>query len=395
MSERKVMLAKQEGASDKVYMLHLKPSGAGWVVERGNARRGQPLRMGFVVDKPVDLGVAISAFEKKLKEQLREGYKISEGDAGPGYDVGEAAGEASGHRQQLPTAISDQRARELIDDAMWCLQLKANGERRSVEVTPDGQVRGINKLGLYTPIPTHWVHAFGVLAAEGGALIDGEQIGDVLHAFDVLHFNVNDLRNMGFEMRAKQLDRMLAHHGDRLASVLKPLPVYGDAASKASAVAAIKARNDEGVVFKRKDAPYSGGRSEDALKWKFTETATCVVTVRNAQRSVGIALLDAAGQLRPVGNVTIPANHEPPEPGHLVEVALLYYNPRGGLEQPVYLGRRNDVLRDECHFGQILRLKPGVQMPVELWNAGAGQQLAAAGDSTPKPAQARARRMAP
>lgn len=282
--------------------------------------------------------------------------------------MGEAAGQASGHRQELPTAISRERAEALLRDDLFALQAKANGERRSVEVLPDGQVRGINKLGLYTPIPSHWIEAFSVLASEGGALIDGEQIGDELHAFDVLKFNINDLRDRPFELREQQLGRMIAHHGDRLAAVLKPLKLF-KGANKALAAQEIELQNGEGFVLRRLDAPYRAGRSEDVLKFKFTESSTCIVVARNEQRSVAIGLIDAAGDLRSVGNVTVPANHRVPEAGELVEVQYLYYNPLGAFEQPVYLGGRSDVAHHECHFGQVLRLKPGVEMPVELWNA--------------------------
>jgi len=372
MSERKITLYMREGSADKVYQLHLRPAGDLWIVERGNARRGQSLRMGLLTQVPVTLDRANDEFDKKVKEQMRKGYH--EGEGASSYTSSEFAGRGSDHRQQLPTAISRERAEALLRDSAWGLQAKANGVRTTLEVTGDRLVRGINKLGLYVPVPEHWVEAFGVLAAEGGALIDGEQIGDELHAFDVLKLNINDLRDRPFDLRVQQLDRILAHHGAAMAAVLKPLKVFKTAEEKAAAARDIEANNGEGFVFKLLSAPYAPGRSDTVFKYKFTESSTCVVTARNAQRSVAIGLIDATGQLRPVGNVTIPPNHGIPEKGQLVEVQYLYLNPHGAFEQPVYLGTRDDVASDECHFGQVSRLKPGVVMPAELWAGAADHE---------------------
>jgi len=52
---------------------------------------------------------------------------------------------------------------------------------------------------------------------------------------------------------------------------------------------------------------------------------------------------------KPMGNVTIPPNHEVPDPGQVVEVRYLYVNgENGSLYQPTYLGVRKDVEPQEC-----------------------------------------------
>jgi bifunctional non-homologous end joining protein LigD len=45
----------------------------------------------------------------------------------------------------------------------------------------------------------------------------------------------------------------------------------------------------------------------------------------------------------PVGNCTIPANHEIPNVGDLVEIRYLYAYRGGSLYQPIYEGIRNDL----------------------------------------------------
>jgi hypothetical protein len=54
------------------------------------------------------------------------------------------------------------------------------------------------------------------------------------------------------------------------------------------------------------------------------------------------------------GNVTIPANHQIPRVGDVVEVRYLYaYRDSLALYQPVYLGPRDDVDPGECLVSQL------------------------------------------
>lgn len=119
----------------------------------------------------------------------------------------------------------------------------------------------------------------------------------------------------------------------------------------------VKAKGGEGLVFKRLMAPYVAGRPNsggDALKFKFKASASCfVIGGRTGKRSVELGLLDD-GDTVSVGNVTIPANHDIPAEGQIVEVQYLYVKNKGGnLFQPVYLGVRNDVKKAECKIEQL------------------------------------------
>jgi len=60
----------------------------------------------------------------------------------------------------------------------------------------------------------------------------------------------------------------------------------------------------------------------------------------------------------PAGNVTIPANHDIPTVGAVVEVRYLYaFKESGAIYQPVYLGVRDDTRAEECTVDQ-LKYKP-------------------------------------
>ena len=78
-----------------------------------------------------------------------------------------------------------------------------------------------------------------------------------------------------------------------------------------------------------------------------------VVAKINVQRSVEVSLFQGRS-LVSCGNVTIPANHDIPQVGSVVEVRYLYaYRDSLALYQPVYLGPRDDVDPDECLVSQL------------------------------------------
>ena len=146
---------------------------------------------------------------------------------------------------------------------------------------------------------------------------------------------------------------------------LKPIPVAESTDQKRGLWNRVKSACGEGVVFKRMTAPVGAGRPNsggDWLKFKFTESASCLVIDSNiGKRSVRIGLLDNAkdsgGITVPVGNVTIPPNHGIPAVGEIIEVGYLYAYPGGSLYQPVYRGKRLDLELNACSTSQ-LKYKP-------------------------------------
>ena len=88
----------------------------------------------------------------------------------------------------------------------------------------------------------------------------------------------------------------------------------------------LRRENREGIVFKRLDAPYVPGKPNSGgpqLKFKFVATVSAVVAKINTQRSVEVSLMQGRS-LVSCGNVTIPANHQIPRAGDVVEVRYLY-----------------------------------------------------------------------
>jgi len=89
------------------------------------------------------------------------------------------------------------------------------------------------------------------------------------------------------------------------------------------------------------------------MKCKFVETASCIVDTHNGNRSVALTLLDH-GRRVSAGNVTIPANHDIPKFGDVIEIRYQYaIRQSGSLYQPVYLGVRDDIPPGECTVDQF------------------------------------------
>ena len=134
-------------------------------------------------------------------------------------------------------------------------------------------------------------------------------------------------------------------------SAVEAVETFVGTEAKTAAYHRLQATGKEGVVFKRAEAPYQVGRPTTGgsqIKYKFYSTCSAVVGAINQQRSIGLLLEGVS-----VGNVTISSNFEVPKVGDVVEVRYLYYNPKGALYQPCYLGVRDDVEEQECTLTQL------------------------------------------
>lgn len=177
-------------------------------------------------------------------------------------------------------------------------------------------------------------------------------MGDTLHAFDLLEEKGRELRETPYIKRMAGFQFLLDRHHKHL----RPVTTLVGPGDKGREFAAFRDAGAEGVVFKDTEAPYSPGRPNSGgaqLKYKFVESASFIVTARNAQRSVALGLYDGE-ILVPAGNVTIPTNHAVPAVGEVVEVQFLYaFKESGSIYQPVYQGKRCDIPAGDCTTGQL------------------------------------------
>jgi bifunctional non-homologous end joining protein LigD len=346
-----VTLYYREGGSDKVYQAWVTPKGDGlYIVEFAYGRRGSTLRTGTKTKQPVTHDKAHQVLWKLVRQKMDKGY--TPGEDGTPYAGTEREGQATGISCQLLNPVEDDELAACMADDRWCMQEKFDGRRLLVKREGD-RVTGVNRRGLETGIPETIRDAALALPATT-FVIDGEGVGDLLHAFDLLELGSMDLRSEPYSARLAELEGLLALHHD---SAVSPVATAFGTQLKELFLADLRAGNAEGAVLKDLEAPYTAGRPASGgsqLKHKFHATASCVVTGQNQQRSVELGLVREDGHLHFSGNVTIPPNHPVPESGKVVEIRYLYaFHESGKLFQPVYLGQRDDIAPDECTVGQL------------------------------------------
>lgn len=344
---KSITLYYREGASDKVYQCSMQPSGELFVVNFSYGRRGATLQNGTKTSSSVDYETAAEIFDKLVQGKMAKGY--TPGADGTPYKQKRDA-ERADVRPQLLNPIEEDEVKRLITDPAWCMQEKKDGKRFLLQ-KQGAAIHGINKKGLLVGLPSPIVHQAQEFSTD--FIIDGECVGDVLYAFDLLKLGDDGLMTKPYNQRLVLLAELL---DVPFVTMIETVETAFAPAQKAILYNRLKEGRKEGVVFKRLDAPYMPGRPASGgaqLKHKFCATLSAVVATANPQRSVGIHLLDGYKWVT-AGNVTIPPNHDVPQVGAVVEVKYLYAMPGSGcLYQPAYLGGRSDVGKDECTVSQL------------------------------------------
>ena len=347
-----VTLYYREGSSDKVYQAAMEKAGERFIVNFAYGRRGATLNTGTKTNVPVDYDQAKRIYDQLVKEKQAKGY--TRGESGTPYQTPDTAGRFTGILPQLLNQVDEVEVERLLRDDAYCAQEKFNGRHLLVRKQASA-IEGINKKGLLVGLPATVLQDIGRL--PGDFIPDGESIGDVYHVFDLLTLNDEDLRPRPYRNRLTALTKLLAGAQHRF---VRYVETAFTTKQKISLWKRLKSGNREGIVFKRLDAPYTPDRPSSGgpqLKHKFYATLSAVVAKVNTQRSVEIRLLNCEGWI-PCGNVTIPANHQVPKVGQVIEVRYLYaHRESKALYQPIYEGPRDDVDVSECVLSQI-KYKP-------------------------------------
>lgn len=302
--------------------------------------------------------MAKKIYSKLVNEKMAKGY--SPGESGIAYQDTEMESRSTGILPQLLNPIEETEIAKYLYDDKYVLQEKKDGERRLLKHTCT-QIFGINRKGLTVNLP---VNLTGIPQFTPAFVIDGEILSETFYAFDLLELGDRSLVDLEYWERYEQLKRVVAQMA---------LPQIGCVSSfeglqnKKYALERFKQSKAEGVVFKLISAPYTPGKPESGgpqLKYKFTESASVLVTgINPGKRSISIAVLDGV-KIVPVGNVTIPPNKPIPQPGSICEVKYLYMFYGGSLFQPVYLGERDDLDASACTVKQ-LKYKQESEEPLE------------------------------
>jgi bifunctional non-homologous end joining protein LigD len=336
----------REGSSDKVYQASIEPAGERYVVNFAYGRRGTTLNTGTKTNVPVEYEAAKRIYDKLISEKMAKGY--TPGEAGTPYQNSQK--QQTGILPQLLNPIGETEVDSFMKDPRYCAQEKYDGKR--VLVCKQGQmITGINRKGLIIGLPDPVVQSAGLM--PGDFVLDGECVGEKLFVFDLLEYKGKDHRPLSYHKRLTELLNLFAKAMQR--GIFYARNAF-TSDQKTWLLKELKAKNREGIVFKRLDAPYTPGRPNSGgpqLKHKFYASLSAVVSSLNQQRSVEVRLLNDDGW-QPAGNVTIPPNFDVPQIGDVVEIRYLYaFKESGSLYQPVYLGKRSDVSRTECTTKQL------------------------------------------
>jgi bifunctional non-homologous end joining protein LigD len=345
--EERITLYFTQSGSDKIYSAELIEKEPGYTVNFQYGRRGSTLQSGTKTAKPASYAMAKKIFDKLVNLKRAKGFTT--GETGVAYQNSEMESRVSGIIPQLLNPIEESTLQAYLENDNYLLQEKKDGERRLLNHLCTSIV-AINRKGLTVNLPSILTE---IPQFTPEFIMDGELVGEIFYGFDLLKLGSASLINLEYWERYERLKRLIAKMGLPQIICVASVEGYKD---KKSAFHRLQQNQAEGVVFKLLSAPYTPGRPNSGgpqIKYKFTETASVFVcSVNQGKRSVSIGVLQGV-QTVPIGNVTIPANHEIPNLGDIVEARYLYAYPGGSMFQPVYLGKRHDIDHAACVIEQI------------------------------------------
>lgn len=385
----KISLFYKKDNSDKFYNICIMEEEDGtFNVPFTYGRRGTSGQSSTKTTTTTTFERAKKVFDKVVAQKKGKGYQVGTGNAGGASNISPISTGSvvhagitidkvnSGIFPQLLCPIEDddiESLEKLLSDPRYGAQEKKDGRRKFMHRKATGENVSINRKGQEVGYPAIFEPAceaiingisFHNFTKEAKIfLIDGEEVGDTLHVFDMLTYGSIDLRNDPYKKRYNILKKVI-EKTESCAFKLVPLAVTE--AEKRALYEKLKKEGKEGIVFKLLAAPFTQGRpTEDfvtyeqlcpQVKFKFYATASCIVIRINTKRSVGLGLYDGT-ELIDHGNCTIPPNKEIPEKDSVIEIRMLYCFKGGKIYQPTYLGSRDDIDAKECIVSK-LKYKP-------------------------------------
>mgnify|MGYP003340721840 CR=1 FL=1 len=112
---------------------------------------------------------------------------LSSAPAGTPYQHSDKANEVSGLMPQLLNGIEEAEVARLTSNPNWAMQEKKDGRRMLLRKIGN-TIEGINKKGLVVSVAEPIVQT--ARALKGDFILDGEAIGDRLHAFDLIYRDI-------------------------------------------------------------------------------------------------------------------------------------------------------------------------------------------------------------
>lgn len=302
--------------------------------------------------KPMTWTAALRSVSKKVQFLQQRGYEIVPPVSSTEF------GSTVSIRAQLLQPRPESEAIVLCRDDDWVAQEKLTGTRVLLDLVYGGAVRALDRHGAETVCPSAVLRAASELALRptwvdgrpSRVVLDGELVGGKYRAFDILWLG-GDTRKLPYLHRLARLRALLGEDGGDVSLV----PTAVTALAKTELAMRLVREAREGIVFKRKDAPYTQGRGPDQVKIKFWKTCSCVVLSVPASlppRHLELGLWDD-GTMRRVGRVELPAWAQTPIPDDVVEVRYARALSNFILTKTEFLGIRHDVAPGACTIKQL------------------------------------------
>jgi hypothetical protein len=249
---------------------------------------------------------------------------------------------------QLLTEIDESEVDRYINDANFCAQEKKDGKHLTLQIPwTSNQLFVRNKKGDISTCSPDFEAA--LRAPNLPLLIDGEQVNGIFYTWDILELNGTNLRTSSYRTRYSEIKSIACEFGPNI----KLVDIAITTEEKRALFNSLKAQGKEGIVFKRLDAPFSPGKGEDQVKFKFySEASVIVVAGRPNKASIGMELIDNNGTREFVGYCSC-ALHPLPPVNSIAEVRYLYAYRGGCLYQTSFKELRDDVDISECRTSQL------------------------------------------
>jgi bifunctional non-homologous end joining protein LigD len=256
---------------------------------------------------------------------------------------------------ELLTEIGRENAEQLLKDNNFWLQKKLDGERRQFARTVDGELISYNRSGNYKTYPNPLNVAFERVPWRS-FLMDGELIGDIFYAFDLLQVNGVVIAPKPYRTRYAELADLDCFENP--GSLVRLAPTFLTTKAKTGWMAKYMEYRAEGVVFKRITAPYRADRAGQHFKYKFWKKAACIVTCvgRDGKATMDLAMANLnTNKIIPVGRCSTNGKKPTPQPGDIVEIKFLYAADRNEprLYQPELLRPMPKLVPRDCSLDQL------------------------------------------
>lgn len=260
----------------------------------------------------------------------------------------------------LYTALGRTDAERVIASPEYFAQQKADGNRMRFYALEDGVIRACNRKGQALPVP-QVLERLGRTCFERLRAFDfdGESLGNDRYViFDELQ--------MGLQVPAWHRVQYLHTLTHALPPGIEIVPTALTPDEKQTLLARAIAEGWEGLVLKRRDAPYHAGRSSQDYKYKLWCTANVLLTEVNAgpkstYGSAAMAVLTQDAYRIPIGNVAsgfkngeLHAVAERMGRGEhvIAEIRYLYFAEQA-LYQPCFRRIRTDLALADLHGEQL------------------------------------------